>query len=386
MDAPFEFATATRIVFGVGVFQQAGRLASELGRRALLVCGQSPDAARPLEALLEAAGVSTVLFLAGGEPSLELIEQGIDLARREACDLVIGFGGGSAIDTGKALAALLANPGPVLDYLEVVGRGRPLQADPRPYIAIPTTAGTGAEVTRNAVIGVPSERVKVSLRSPRMLPRLALVDPQLTVTLPPAVTAATGMDALTQLIEPYVCAVPNPLVDALCKEGLPRIARSLRRACQDGADLAARQDMSLAALFGGLALANARLGAVHGFAGVLGGMYPAPHGAICARLLPGVTAANLDALQQRAPDHPALRRYGELAELLTDAPPDQPGRLVDWLSGLVEDLHIPRLARYGVQPGDFAEIVEKSARASSMQGNPLRLSPEELTAILAGAL
>ena len=247
------------------------------------------------------------------------------------CDVIIGLGGGSAIDTGKAIAALLTNPGDPLDYLEVIGRGQALHATPLPYIAIPTTAGTGSEVTRNAVLASPEHRVKVSLRSPLMLPRVAIVDPELTYSLPPAITASTGLDALTQLIEPYTCNSPNPLVDAICREGMQRAARSLKRAYQDGNDVAAREDMSIAALFGGLALANAKLGAVHGFAGPLGGLFPAPHGMICARLLPLIVEANVRALQERKPNTSVLQRYAEVAQLLTGRSTAGASDAIEWL-------------------------------------------------------
>jgi alcohol dehydrogenase class IV len=317
---------------------------------------------------------------------LELVAEGVALCRRQQCDLVIGFGGGSALDAGKAIAALAANPGEILDYLEVVGRGQPLQNAPLPYLAIPTTAGTGSEVTRNAVIGVPAERVKVSLRSPRMLARVALVDPELCYGLPPEITASTGMDALTQLIEPLVCNRPSPLTDALCRDGIARTAWALPRAYADGMDAEARQAMSLASLFGGMALANARLGAVHGFAGVIGGMYPAPHGAVCARLLPPVTEQNLRALRQREPQNPVIQRYEEVTRLLTGDRSAGPEDAVPWLEALGSTLAIPPLSRYGVKACDLDAIVAKSERASSMQGNPIRLTPEELAEILERAL
>ena len=198
------------------------------------------------------------------------------------------------------MAALLTNEGDLSDYLEVVGKGRPLQNPAAPCIAVPTTAGTGAEVTYNAVLGVPDQHVKVSMRSPLMLPRWAIVDPLLTHSMPPELTASTGLDALTQLIEAFVSNKANPLTDGVCREGLQRAGRSLRRAFEDGSDAEAREDMSLASLFSGMALANAKLGAVHGFAGPLGGMTDAPHGVICGKLLPYVMQANVRALQDRA--------------------------------------------------------------------------------------
>src|SRR5208282_5705063 len=227
------------------------------------------------------------------------------------------FGGGSAIDAAKAIAAMLTNKGELLDYVEIIGRGKPLTQPSAPFIAVPTTAGTGSEVTRNAVLASPEHRVKVSLRSPLMLPRVAVVDPELTYALPPAITASTGLDALTQLIEPFVCARANPMVDALCIEGIRRAARSLREVVHQNPGKSAREDMALASLFGGIALANAGLGAVHGFAGPMGGMFAAPHGALCAALLPGVMAANVAALRRRQPGGEGLRRYDEIARLLT---------------------------------------------------------------------
>ncbi len=381
----FEFATATRILFGPGTLQEAAPLAAELGRRPLVVIGLAVEHARPLLDDLAAHGLAVTLFRVEGEPTTAVVQQGCAAARADDCDLVIGFGGGSALDTAKAIAALLTNDGDVLDYLEVIGGGRALTRPAAPCIAIPTTAGTGAEVTRNAVLLSPEHRVKVSLRSPLMLPRLAIVDPELTYSLPPEVTASTGLDALTQLVEPFVSHRANPLTDALCREGLGRAARSLRRVVQ-APDPAAREDMALASLFGGLALANAALGAVHGFAGVLGGMFDAPHGAICARLLPFVMEANVRALQTRDPANPALRRYDEVAHLLTGWLTATAADGVAWVHDLCHDLEVPPLADYGLTEADFPVVVEGASRASSMKGNPIALTTEELTAILAQAL
>ena len=381
----FEFATATRIIFGAGKLAEAGPLAASLGKRALLVTGAHPTRSDGLAAQLARLGIETTRYSVAGEPTVELARQGAETARRENVDLVIALGGGSVIDAGKAIAALATNPGDPLDFLEVIGRALPLRADPLPFMALPTTAGTGAEVTRNAVLGSPEHRVKVSLRSPRMLPRIALVDPELTLDLPPALTAATGLDAFTQLLEPFVSVRANPLTDSLCREGLARAARALPRAFADGSDLAARTDMSLASLFGGLALANAGLGAVHGFAGPLGGMFDAPHGAVCAALLAPVTAANLSALATRAPESPALARYREAARIVTGDPAATAPDLVPWLLDLVRRLGIPRLGHYDIGPADFAAIAGKASQASSMKGNPIGLTPEELMRVLAEA-
>ena len=291
---PYEFATATEIVFGAGSSQSC-RIACGARVRSRS-SSPAPHPARSAALLdgIRAAGVGRDRR-GRSRTSRRWTMPGRrrELAREQHVDVVVAIGGGSAIDLAKAVAALATNGGDPLDYLEVIGRGQPLVRRPLPFIAVPTTAGAGAEVTRNAVLASPGDGVKASLRSPLMLPRLALVDPELTLTLPRDVTAATGMDALAQLLEPYVSVRANPITDPLCLDGLARVARSLRRAWTDGADLDARTDMSLAALFGGLALANAGLGAVHGFAAAIGGRFDAPHGAVCAALLPDVVRANV---------------------------------------------------------------------------------------------
>jgi alcohol dehydrogenase class IV len=377
----FEFATATRIVFGPGAVREVAPAAKEMGRRALVVTGVSLALAAPVIEELKAA-----VFTVEGEPTIDLVRRGVETARSEGVEVVIGFGGGSAIDAGKAISALAANGGDPLDYLEVIGKGQPLRRPSLPFIAVPTTAGTGAEVTRNAVLASPERRVKASLRSPLMLARLAVVDPELTLDLPPAVTASTGLDALTQLIEPYVSAWANPMADAFCVEGMRRAAGALARAYGDGADRSARSDMSLASLLGGLALANAGLGAVHGFAAPIGGMFDAPHGAVCAALLPHVMAANLRALGERAPASEALARYDAVARILTGRPNAAAADGVEWVARLCGELRIPRLAAYGIAEGDVAALVENAAQASSMKANPVALSAGELREILEKAL
>ena len=288
--------------------------------------------------------------------------------------------------TGKTVAALMTNPGEVFDYLEVVGKGQALGQAPAPYIAIPTTSGTGSEATRNAVLAVPEKRVKVSLRSAMMLPRLAIVDPELTYSLPPEATASTGLDALTQLIEPFLSNASNPMTDALCREGIRCAARSLRRAYQQGDNIQAREYMSLASLFGGMALANAKLGAVHGFAGPLGGMFPAPHGVICARLLPLVMDANLTAFREREPQSQTLERFDEVAQMLTGNASAKAEAGIRWLKELGAALNIPPLAGYGISKSDFPEIIAQAKKASSMKGNPIELKDEELLGVLEAAV
>jgi alcohol dehydrogenase class IV len=380
----FEFATANRIIFGAGKLDELGKLVNGRAKRLLIVRGGSSDAIPRVREMLRVPTLSVTEFQVHREPTVDMVREGVRAA--QDCDMVIGVGGGSALDAGKAIAALVTNPGDVFDYLEVIGKGQPLLNPPLASVAIPTTAGTGAEVTRNAVLESPDQNIKVSLRSPLMLPRVALVDPELMYHLPPEITATSGLDALTQLIEPFVSIKATPMTDALCREGLTHAGRSLRRAYDNGADKEAREGMALASLFGGLALANAALGAVHGFAGPLGGMLHAPHGALCARLLPLVMEANIRALETRQPEHPALHRYGEIAQILTgekDAIAPQGAR---WTSQLVDDLKIPRLSAFEMSSEDFPEAVHKTQKANSFKGNPIVLDEKELTTILEQAL
>jgi alcohol dehydrogenase class IV len=372
----FDFATAARIRFGPGAVREVAPAARLMGTHALVVTGRDMRPAAALVAELHAVSVAATPFSIAGEPTIERVDEGIATARRAGCDLVIASGGGSAIDAGKAIAAIVANSGEILDYLEVVGRGRPLEKPSLPLIAIPTTAGTGSEVTRNAVLASPGHGVKASLRGAGMLPRMAVVDPELTLTLPPAVTASTGLDALTQLVEPFVTPRANEMTDLYCREGMARVARSLERAYTHGNNLAARTDMALASLFGGLALANAGLGAVHGLAAPLGGAYPAPHGAVCAALLPHVVDVNLRALRLRAPSSPALARYSEIARIFGC------DNLAARLAELCQALNVAPLATFGVPREAFPRIAAQAARASSMKANPVELGEAELVEIL----
>jgi len=382
----FEFATAGRIIFGPGTLSEVAPLAAEMGRRPLVVTGHSGDRAAPLMDALEAQGLEIIRCKVSGEPTTDMALDIVQKARRAACDLVIGIGGGSVIDAGKVAAALTTNRGPLIDYLEVIGNARPLVRAAAPYIAIPTTAGTGSEVTRNAVLGSPAHRVKVSMRSPSMLPNLAVVDPELTLSLPPTITATTGLDAFTQLMEAFVSSHANAMTDGICREGLLRVAQSLQRVYENGSDNSARENMCLASLFSGLALANAKLGAVHGIAGPLGGMISGAHGAICAGLLPYVVETNIKALRTRAGDSPSLARYNELASILTQKAQARAEDAIAWMKNICQTLQIQPLARLGLSKNDFPAVVEKSQLASSMQGNPIRLTDAELLEILHQAL
>ncbi len=371
----FEFATAQRVVFGEGTFGEVARAAAELGSRPLVVTG----AARRYS-------IEGVPFGISGEPTVGLICDGAEFARDERCDVVVAIGGGSALDAGKALAALLTNPGEPIDYLEVIGGGQPLLHASAPMIAVPTTAGTGSEVTRNAVLASPAHRVKASLRSAGMLPRVAVVDPELTYGLPKALTVSTGLDALTQLIEPYVGVRANPMTDIICVEGIGHAASALPRLADDCENREARRSMAWASLLGGMALANASLGAVHGFAAPVGGMLGAPHGAVCAALLPQVMEANVEALRSRAPQSPALARYAEVAAMLTGRSGATAQDGVRWIAALCRRLEIPGLRSYGLGEADIPDLVAKAAKASSMKGNPIPLTETEMAAVVSRAL
>jgi alcohol dehydrogenase class IV len=375
----FEFGTAGRILFGAGRAAELPEVLAGLGSRVLVCTGANP--ARHA-ALLAGIGLPVEVYPVTGEPTVEVARAAATAAREHGADAVAAIGGGSVIDTGKAVAALLGNGGDPLDYLEVVGSGRKIGQPAAPYVAVPTTAGTGAEVTANAVLAVPEHRVKASLRSPLMIPKVALVDPELTVSCPPQVTAASGLDALTQCLEPLVSTRANPLTDGLAAEGLSRAAAALRAAYADGSAAWARADMAICSLLGGMALANAKLGAVHGLAGVIGGTADVPHGLACAALLAPVIEANVRALRAGQPGHPALDRYTRAARLLTG----QSGATIEdgvaWIRETVTLLRVPGLAAFGVRPGQVGEIAAKAARSSSMQGNPVALSLADLRAVV----
>ncbi len=379
----FDSATAARIVFAPGASKQLPGIAREFGTRALVVTGRDTARVRPTVKALADAGVASEIFSVDGEPTLQLVRQGAQAARGN-CDLVIGFGGGSAIDGAKAIAALATNSGEPLDYLVVIGDARPLENAPLPFIAAPTTAGTGAEMTRNAVLGSPEHRVKVSMRSTLMFAKVALVDPDLTLDLPREVTVNTGLDAVMQVIEPYICTRANAFTDAFCSEGMKRIAASLSRAVRDGRDQGARESMSFGSLLGGLALANAGLGVVHGFAAPLGGMLEAPHGALCAEVLPHAISVNIRALRGRAAGGESLERYREAARLLTARVNVEAKDCARYVAELCQQLSVPSLRTYGLTAEQIPEVVEKVAKASSTKSNPIQLTAEGLLRSLSG--
>jgi alcohol dehydrogenase class IV len=377
----FDLALPRKVLFGPGRAEELAGLLPSLGSRVLLCTGSDPTRHRHLLGDVEPVAVVRVTR----EPVVDDARAALDEARAAGADAVVAIGGGSVLDLGKAIAVLLGNGTDPLDHLEVVGRGLPIERPAVPYVAVPTTAGTGAEATANAVLGSPEHGRKASIRSPYMLPAVALVEPLLTLGCPPAVTASSGLDALTQCLEPFVSPKANPATDAVAADGLRRGARSLRRAYEHGDDRAAREDMALCSLFGGIALANAKLGAVHGVAGVVGGMVDAAHGAVCAALLAPVVEANVRALRERDPESPALQRYATAAGLLVGRDDATVEDGVEWLRETVAALDVPPLGAVGLQPAQYEEVAEKSAKSSSMQGNPIALSSDELVAVLRAA-
>ena len=378
----FDFGTG-RVIFGPGRAAELGSLIGDWGSRALVCTGSRPDAHRELRATLP---MPSHVFTVSGEPTVQMAEAAVAAARACGADLVVALGGGSVLDMGKTVAMLVGNGGDPLDYLEVIGAGRPITKPSVPFIAIPTTAGTGAEVTENAVLASPEHGRKASVRARSMLPALALVDPLLTIDCPPAVTASSGLDALTQCLEPLVSRNRTPITDALAADGLAQAAAGLRAAYADGSDVAARTAMARCSLLGGMSLANAKLGAVHGFAGVIGGLVPVAHGAICAALLAPVTAANVQALRDRDPANPALAAYRRAAVLLTGDPKATAADGVEWIAETVRLLGIRGLAAGGLDPALVDDIVVRTGSSSSTKGNPIQLTGEELHRALVAAL
>jgi alcohol dehydrogenase class IV len=382
----FDWVFPRCVRFGLGALSGLPELVHGAGRRALIVTGRSPQRAARVAEILDTCGVQFIVHNVESEPSIEDVEQALSRARQAEVQFVVAIGGGSVLDVGKAVAGLLTNGGVLLDYLEVVGEGKPLVRPAAPFIAIPTTAGTGSEATRNAVLDVPTKRIKVSMRSVHLVPAAVILDPELTLTLPHQQTLASGLDALTQLLEAFVCRRANPLTDAVCREGLRRGFCALPRVVSTPHDLHARSDMLLAAFFSGIALANAGLGAAHGFAGPLGGLLKAPHGVLCAALIPAVVATNIAALRQRKPTSEALRRYAEAATLLTGNPDAEPEMLAQWLAQFVSKLQVPSLSQLGLREELIPDAIAKACRASSMKANPIELTNSELEHILKAAM
>jgi alcohol dehydrogenase class IV len=381
----FEFSMATRILFGEGRLSEVASIAASKGNRAFILTDSYERVEKLIKSLLDLK-MSFYIFVVKNEPTINIVLMAIRILRESIFDVIISMGGGSTIDAGKAANALAVNPGDPLGYFEVIGSGDIIKVPPLPFIAIPTTAGTGSEVTRNSVISFPEKGIKVSLRSPFLQPTVAVVDPELSYSMPPKLTASTGFDALTQVIEPFICNASTPLTDTFCRAGIFLGSKSLLLAYNNGNNRSARQDMSLVSLFGGLALSNARLGAVHGLAGPLGGLHPIPHGVICACLLPLVMEANFRAMRSRMPNSPILIRFTEIAQLLTGKSNSDAGEAITFLFELKEKLSIPHLGKYGLVPDEIPKLIEQAQNSSSMKGNPIKLSDLELISILEQAI
>jgi alcohol dehydrogenase class IV len=384
----FAFHTAGAIVFGRGARERVAEVAARFGRRVLLVTGgRSLAASGELDRLRErlgSAGLTAETWPVSGEPDVDTVDLGSAIAEEFGAQVVVAIGGGSVLDAAKAVAAVATNHGSAIDYLEDLpgGGGRAIRAQPLPLVAVPTTAGTGSEVTRNAVLRVPQAALKRSMRDDRMMPCVAIVDPDLAASAPREVAMAAALDALTHLIEAYVSLGAQPTTDVLSFDGARR-ATSALRAVADGHGEEAWDELALASLWGGIVLANAGLGAVHGLAAPLGGRCAIPHGAACAALLAPTIAANVEALRARSREAPALARYGTLAEALTGS--DDPMRLVEDLGALRRRLGAKPLGAFGARPADVPAIVA-GARGGSMKNNPVMLTDAELEGILSAGM
>lgn len=376
---PFGIAGPGRILFGRGEAGKAPSLILAHGARGVVVHGATPARAAWLIDDLRGKGAEVLALACPGEPTLAMLDDALAAARGHGAQWVVALGGGAVLDLGKALAGLIAGQTPPMDHLEVVGRGLPLSAPPVPFIALPTTSGTGAEATKNAVIGVPEQGRKVSLRDDRMLARLAIVDPALTDHCPRGVTLASGLDALTQVIEPFVCSRATPFTDALTRPAIPMGIAALMRLMQ-GEEAQARDDLAWVSLCGGLALANSGLGAVHGLAGVIGGITPAAHGAICGALLGPVLQMNLARSTGAVQD-----RLTEVCRMLGDAlgtPAEKaPAALQDWAAAA----GLPGLLAQGLSQQDHAAVAEAALVSSSMKANPVALTTADLREVLSAA-
>lgn len=376
----FQFMTATRIIFGEGALNNSLSTLNQFGYSVLLVTGRDSVRAEPLISYFKQQGMRYQQVAVHGEPLIAMVEEMAAMGRKFRPDMVLAIGGGSVLDAGKALAALIPNQGSVYDYVEVVGRNVPLQAKPIPFIAVPTTAGTGSEVSKSAVLRSAQENVKVGLRSPDMLPDLAIVDPTLTYGMDPVMSGCCGMDAFTHLMESYVCGEPNPLTDMVCEEGLRRLSGAILAACEDD-DPRARSDMAFAAMLGGMALANAKLGAAHGLASSLGGRLQAPHGLITAQLAPYVMQENVLAARE-AGRADVLNRYRQLACILTGRMNAEIIDGINWTKRTLKRLNLPSVTEYGFCNVMFDEVAEDALLSNSIKGNPLPLNKERLLSIL----
>jgi len=377
----FELAPIPQIFFGSGQIQNIGPLIRPFGSRVLIVADEAALKAANLEEILTNNQLEYCSLLIKNEPTTEDIDNGVTAGLEFETEVVIGIGGGAALDAGKAVSGLITNGGVAIDYMEVVGQGLPIKCLPLPYIAVPSTAGTGAEVTRNAVIISQTDKYKASIRSPLLIPKIAIVDPSLTLTVPASVTASTGLDALTQLIEAYISNKSQPVTDSLALLGIQKAVKSLQIAYEHGDNLSAREDMALAALLSGICLTNAGLGAVHGFASPLGASIP--HGVACAALLAAVVDQNIRILKANSP---TIVKYAKLGELVANKTfkntAEAHQMLVQYLRNLTKRLKIPPLSKFGLNKIDIPDIIKKVKRSSSIRYNPVELDDIMLEEIL----
>lgn len=378
----FEFYTASKIIFGRDRFYDIKTIAPIYGGNYLIVSGggsvHRSGIMEKLENQLHQAGIFfhhyTGIVV---EPGPDTVDKGVEIAKSNDCDGVIAIGGGSVIDTGKAIAGLMTNEGCIKDYLEGVGTGKRMIHDPAPFIAIPTTAGTGSEVTKNAVITCPMEKYKKSFRDDRLIPDVALVDPMLTLSLPSFNTATSGMDALTQLIESYVSKKAQPIPEALAIYGIRLAGKYLPTAYLNGHDLEAREAMAMASLLSGICLANSGLGAVHGIAAALGCHYGIPHGLACAILLPYIMELNMES---------QLNKFAEIGRILVDRQIEDHRQAaqagIDYVKEISQIMGIPSdLKQFSIDPQDLP-VLANSSRGSSMSGNPVHMTDEDIVNLL----
>lgn len=376
----FQFMTSTRIIFGEGALQSSLSILNQFGYSVLLVTGQDPERSSPIIQYLKNQSMRYQHVAINDEPNITMVEETAVSGRKFQPDMVVAIGGGSVIDMGKALAAVIPNQGDVYDYVEVVGRNVPLKTKPIPLIAIPTTASSGSEVTKNAVLKSGQDRVKVSLRSPDMLADVAIVDPTLTYGTDAYTSGRGAMDAFTHLMEAYVCGDPNPLTDMVCEEGLRRLSPSIIAACKQD-DHKARADLSFAAMLGGMAITNAKLGAAHGLASALGGKLNAPHSVISGRLAPFVMSENINEAKA-AGRSDILNRYKRIAQIVTGRTNAHIEDSVLWVQMVLDKLALPHLSEFGVCSTSFEQVAQDALQSVAIKGNPLPLNEERLIHIL----
>ncbi len=378
----FDYRAPGQIVFGTDAIQRIPDLVRDFPKKVLLITGKDRLRAGDVEEILKRNRFEVFSVSIIAEPTDTSLTHCVSVAQQDKVGWVIAVGGGSVIDSGKIISVMINNPGKVIDYVEIIGAGKPLERKALPFIAVPTTAGTGTEVTKNAVIRSLNKQVKISMRDEKLIPRIAVIDPKLTMSMTPELTAQTGLDALTQLLEAYTSKMSNPFTNMVCREGLSLVSRSFLKAFDDGMDIRARSDMALAAMYSGMALANAKLGAVHGIAGPLGGMFPIPHGAACAALLPYVIRMNVELLQNDG-DHELLCKYDDAAGILCEG---GLGKLLAWLDSINQHMNIKPLSKFGVGPTDIRMIAMKASQSSSMKGNPVELTLEQIEEIIYSAI